>query len=390
MSSKVYSISTRKLPSNHFTMKSIKAWSLVSLLMAMMSNPGLAQSPEIKVDLTSTDVLSQGQTGTCWSFSTTSFLESESHRITGELHDFSEMAAVRVVYPEKVERYVRYQGKHQFGPGGLSHDVTHAAEVYGLVPQSVYGGGQEQGSYNHGALDASLEALAKTMVDQSGKIAPESFDAVEGVLDAHLGSLPDSFEYEGKSYTPGSFRDAMGIVPSAYVTMTSFTHHPFGLPFVLEVPDNHAHGSFWNVPLDDLESTVRHALSEGYTVAWDADVSNRGFSFKNGWAIMPEAAASAKEWETLGQMPEEPTVDQAMRQSAFDSQENTDDHLMHIVGLAEDAKGRSYFVIKNSWGDGNAYGGRQFVSMSYFRHHTIGIMLHEDGLPKAAKKAMAR
>ena len=203
-----------------------------------------AQAPEVTIDLTATDVLSQGQTGTCWSFSTTSFLESEAHRITGELHDFSEMAAVRVIYPEKVERYVRYQGKHQFGPGGLSHDVTHAAAVYGLVPQSIYGGGQDAGAYDHSALDASLSALAKSMVDQSGSIAPESFDAVEAVLDAHLGGLPESFDYEGKSYSPSTFRDAMGIVPEAYVTVTSFAHHPFGQSFILEVPDNHAHGAF--------------------------------------------------------------------------------------------------------------------------------------------------
>lgn len=349
-----------------------------------------AQAPEVTIDLTATDVLSQGQTGTCWSFSTTSFLESEAHRITGELHDFSEMAAVRVIYPEKVERYVRYQGKHQFGPGGLSHDVTHAAAVYGLVPQSIYGGGQEAGAYNHNALDASLSALAKSMVDQSGNIAPESFDAVEAVLDAHLGGLPESFDYEGKSYSPSTFRDAMGIIPEAYVTVTSFAHHPFGQSFILEVPDNHAHGAFWNVPLDDLETIVEHAIAEGFTVAWDADVSNRGFSFKNGWAIMPEIAKSAEEWETLGQMPNEPQVNQAMRQAAFDSQENTDDHLMHIVGLAKDARGRSYFIIKNSWGQGNAFDGRQFVSMPYFRYHTIGIMLHENGLPKANRKAMGR
>jgi bleomycin hydrolase len=228
------------------------------------------------------------------------------------------------------------------------------------------------------------------MVDQSGSIAPESFDAVEAVLDAHLGGLPESFDYEGKSYSPITFRDAMGIVPEAYVTVTSFAHHPFGQSFILEVPDNHAHGAFWNVPLDDLENIVEHAIAEGFTVAWDADVSNRGFSFKNGWAIMPEIAKSAEEWETLGQMPDEPQVNQAMRQAAFDSQENTDDHLMHIVGLAKDAQGRSYFIIKNSWGQGNAFDGRQFVSMPYFRHHTIGIMLHENGLPKASRKAMGR
>lgn len=371
-------------------MKTLKAGSAFFFFLSLMAGSSSAQAPEIVIDLTSTDVLSQGNTGTCWSFSTTSFLESEAQRETGQLHDFSEMAAVRVIYPEKVERYVRYQGKHQFGPGGLSHDVTHAAAVYGLVPQSAYAGGQGQGEYDHSALDATLEAMVKIMVDQSGSIAEESFDAIDAVLDAHLGALPETFDYQGSSYNPSSFRDAMGIVPEAYVNLTSFTHHPFGAPFILEVPDNHSHGSYWNVPLDDLESVTRNALENGFTVAWDADVSNRGFSFQNGWAIMPEAAASAKEWETLGQMPDEPAVGQEMRQAAFNSQENTDDHLMHIVGLAKDAKGRSYFIVKNSWGQGNAFGGRQFVSMPYFRHHTIGIMLHEDGLSKNDKKAMGR
>ena len=349
-----------------------------------------AQTPQIEIDLTATEVISQGRTGTCWSFSTTSFLESEAFRITGALHDFSEMAAVRVIYPEKVERYVRYQGKHQFGPGGLSHDVTHAAAAYGIVPQSVYGGGQEAGAYDHGVLDGLLEVMAEELVEQSGRIDPAGFDAVEATLDAYLGALPESFEYNEREYTPASFRDAMGIDPDAYATLTSFTHHPFGESFILEVPDNHAQGSFWNVPLDDLEESVHHALENGYTVAWDADVSNKGFSFSDGWAIMPQTAATKAEWGTLDAMPVEPLVDQSMRQSAFDSQENTDDHLMHIVGRAADTSGREYFIIKNSWGQGNEYGGEQFVSMAYFRHHTIGIMMHESGLPKELQKAMAR
>ena len=362
--------------------------SVLMLISLSMHVTVQAQAPEIEIDLTATDVISQGRTGTCWSFSTTSFLESEAFRITGELHDFSEMAAVRVIYPEKVERYVRYQGKHQFGPGGLSHDVTHAAAAYGIVPQSVYGGGQESDSYDHGALDGVLEAMAQELVKQSGRIDPAGFDAVEATLDAYHGTLPESFEYNEKVYSPVSFREAMGIDPAAYVTLSSFTHHPFDESFILEVPDNHAQGSFWNVPLDDLEEAVHHALENGFTLAWDADVSNKGFSFRDGWAIMPETAASKEEWVSLSAMPTEPTVDQSMRQLAFDSQENTDDHLMHIVGRAADASGREYFIIKNSWGQGNEYGGEQFVSMAYFRHHTIGIMVHEAGLPKELQKAM--
>ena len=343
----------------------------------------LAQGPQKEIDLAATEVISQGRTGTCWSFCTTSFLESEAHRLTGSLHDFSEMANVRVIYPEKVERYVRYQGHHQFGPGGLSHDVTRAAAVYGVVPQEVYPGGAGPDGHDHKALDRKLKSMAQKLVKASGEIEPTGFAAVEATLDEGLGPLPDSFDYRGVSYTPASFRDAMGIDPDAYVALSSFTHHPFGAAFILEVPDNHAQGAFWNVPLDDLEAVVHHALENGFTVAWDADVSNEGFSFLDGWAVMPAAAATKDDWGTLDAMPDEPNVDQAMRQAAFDSQENTDDHLMHIVGRARDAQGRPYFIIKNSWGQDNDFGGEQFVSMSYFRHHTMGILLHGDAVPAA-------
>ena len=346
-----------------------------------------AQGPQIEIDLAATEVISQGQTGTCWSFSTTSFLESEAFRLTGELHDFSEMASVRVIYPEKVERFVRYQGHHQFGPGGLSHDVVRAAAVYGIVPQEVYGGGEGPKGHDHSVLDRKLKSLAKKLV-KAGKIGAADDEAIQALLDEGLGPLPQSFEYRGASYTPADFRHAMGIDPSAYVALSSFTHHPFGAAFILEVPDNHAQGAFWNVPLDGLEAAVHHALENGYTVAWDADVSNEGFSFFDGWAIMPAVAATKEEWGTLDAMPAEPDVNQAMRQAAFDAQENTDDHLMHIVGRARDAQGRSYFIIKNSWGQENGFGGEQFVSMSYFRHHTIGIMLHGDAVPDSMQHWM--
>mgnify|MGYP000890011076 FL=1 len=365
-----------------------KAHALAGLLF--LAATACAQAPETEINLAATGVVSQGRTSTCWSFCTTSFLESEAHRVTGELHDFSEMANVRVIYPEKVERYVRYQGHHQFGPGGLSHDVTHAAAEYGIVPQSVYRGGQAVDAYDHGAMDRKLKSLAKKLVKQSGSIQAEDAAAVEATLDEYLGALPESFDYRGARYTPASFRDAMGIEPADYVTLSSFTHHPFGAPFVLEVPDNHSQGEFWNVPLDGLEEVVHRALESGYTVAWDADVSNAGFSFADGWAIMPEVAETQAVWKTLGAMPNEPAVDQTMRQLAFDSQENTDDHLMHIVGRATDVQGRLYFVIKNSWGKDNPYGGQQFVSMPYFRHHTIGIMVHEEGLPHALRQEMGR
>ena len=349
-----------------------------------------AQAPVMDIDLVATEVISQGQTGTCWSFCTTSFLESEAHRVTGELHDFSEMASVRVIYSEKVERYVRHHGHHQFGPGGLSHDVTHAAAVFGILPASVYDGGSTLEGHDHGALDRRLASMAKKLVKKSKGMAPADFAEVEATLDAVLGALPNTFDYRGVKYSPESFRDAMGIDPMEYASLSSFTHHPFGQSFVLEVPDNHAQGEFFNVPLDELEDAVHSALERGFTVAWDADVSNAGFSFNDGWAVMPEAAETREEWGSLGAMPLEPSVDQAMRQAAFDSQENTDDHLMHIIGRATDAKGRQYFVIKNSWGQGNGFGGKQFVSTAYFRHHTIGIMVHEDGLQPEIRQQWVR
>lgn len=366
----------------------MRFFSLAFCLSLFVGSVAWAQAPTIDIDLTANGVLSQGQTGTCWSFSTTSYLESEAFRLTGDLHDLSEMAAVRINYPHKAELFIRYQGKHQFGPGGLSHDVISAASEYGLVPQSVYAGGQDPAAYNHNELDAMLEGMVQNIIEQSGSISPAAWTSLESVLDAYLGPLPDEFEYRGKKYSPASFRDACGVDPANYVTLTSYTHHPFGEPFILEIPDNYAQGLFWNVPLDDLEETVHYALEKGMTVAWDADVSNSGFSFRNGWAVMPGVAASSEEWKTLDSMPLEKAVDQTYRQAAFDSQENTDDHLMHIVGRATDAQGRRYFIIKNSWGDGNAYGGRQFLSMDYFRHHTVGIMLHRDGLIKSVSKLM--
>ena len=361
----------------------ISAWLLIGGLAH-------AQSPKVELDLSATEVISQGQTGTCWSFCTTSFLESEALRLTGERHDFSEMAHVRVIYPEKVERYLRYHGHHQFGPGGLSHDVTHAAEVYGMVPQSVYNGREGAGGHNHKVLDRKMKALAKKWAKSGKGSVAGDFDEVDAILDAHLGPLPTSFQYQGTTFTPVSFRDAMGIDPASYVTLSSFAHHPFGAPFILEVPDNHALEAFWNVPLDALEAEVHHALDNGFTVAWDADVSNEGFSFLEGWAIMPETAATKEQWGGVDAMPDEPLVDQSMRQVAFDTQENTDDHLMHIVGRATDAQGRRYFVIKNSWGQDNPYGGQQFVSMSYFRHHTMGVMVHEAGISPTLRQEMGR
>ena len=260
---------------------------------------------------------------------------------------------------------------------------------YGMVPEEAYSGlNPGVTEHNHGELDAMLEGLVKGVTEVRGSKTDAYKKAVDAVLDATLGRVPKKFAYQGKEYTPESFRDAMGFNASDYVSLSSFTHHAMWEPFILEVPDNFSQGQFYNVPMEDLGKVAQNALGNGYTVAWDADVSERGFSFRNGMAILPVDGTSKD--DMFKKVVAEQTVTQEKRQEAFDMQSTTDDHLMHIVGRAADAQGREYFIIKNSWGQGNEYGGKQFVSMPYFRHHTIGLMVHEDGLPKELKKAMGR
>ena len=337
---------------------------------------------DILADWTANEVLSQGATGTCWSYSTTSFLESEAFRLTGELHDFSEMASVRVNYPRKAATYLRYQGRHQFGPGALSHDVIDAVEVYGLLPASIFDGQPgTSGRHDHGELDAVLKSMVQGGLDQAGSLSTRFHAAVEAILDTYLGALPDSFTYEGQTYSPASFRDAMGIDPSAYVELASFTHVPLHESFVLEVPDNFSNGRYLNVSLDELVKSTVRALESGYTVAWDADVSNAGFSFRKGVALALEDEDALDGWQWGDALPAEFEVTADLRQSAYEALSTTDDHLMHLVGLAErKSDGQRFFILKNSWGQGNDFGGRQFVSEAYFRMYTIGVMLHRDAL----------
>ncbi|MFT6769384.1 MAG: bleomycin hydrolase [Flavobacteriales bacterium] len=338
--------------------------------------------------LDKTETKDQCRTGTCWSYSTVSFLESELIRMGKGQHDLSEMFNVRMTYPKKAEMYLRYQGKYQFGPGSLSHDVINAMRDYGVVPEAAYSGiNYASEKHDHGEMDAVLEGMMKALVDKRNAVNGDAWKvAYNGVLDAYLGTAPNKFEYQGKSYTPASFRDEMGLSASDYVSLTSFTHHPMNAPFVLEVPDNFSQGSFYNVSLDELENAVVSALENGYTLAWDADVSERGFSFKNAMAIYP-AEETPKDQYFKTVLPE-PTVTAGMRQEGFDNYKTTDDHLMHLIGTAKDKNGVRYFIIKNSWGSGNETGGLQYISSAYFRMKTIAVLLHKAGLPKELQKQL--
>lgn len=332
-----------------------------------------------------TKVKDQNRTGTCWSFATSSFLESELMRMGKGNHDLSEMFAVRVTYPLKAQNYIRFMGKTQFGPGSLSHDVIDALRNHGIVPESVYPG-IEYGmdSHDHGELDALLEAMVEALVKR-GKLTVSWDDAIEGVLDAYLGEYPTSFTYEGREFTPVSFRDAMGLKADDYISLSSFNHHPFYEPFILEVPDNFSRGEFHNLPLDEFMAVVDNALENGFTIAWDADVSEGGFSFRNGIAILPENPTGRV--EKFEEIVPEMEVTQENRQEAFNNHSTTDDHLMHVTGTSTDQNGTKYYVTKNSWGTGNDLGGYQYISEAYFKMKTLGIVIHKDALPsRIAKK----
>lgn len=347
-----------------------------------------AQSPytfTVVKNINGLEVEDQCATGTCWSFATISFLEAEVMRNGNKHVDLSEMFNVRMTYPMKAESYLRYQGKQQFGPGGLSHDVISVVKNFGLMPEAAYVGiGYNKERHDHGTLDAILEGTVKTILDK--KLNENNTDwsyAVNGILDAYLGKVPDTFNYEGKSYTPIQFRDAMKINADDYISLTSFSHHPFYSQFVLEVPDNWAKGSYYNLPIDELQQVVDNAINNEYTIAWDADVSEKGFSFTNGMAIVPDEKVTKE--EMFKKVITEKVIDQKNRQQAFDSFETTDDHLMHITGMAKDQNGNVYYITKNSWGANNPYKGYQYVSSSYMRYKTVGIVVHKNAIPAALK-----
>ncbi|MEM7657735.1 MAG: C1 family peptidase [Bacteroidota bacterium] len=347
----------------------------------------------IEKDLAATEVKSQGRSGTCWSFSTVSFFESELIRQGKGQHDLSEMFVVRHVYERKAELYVRMHGKANFGPGGLLHDANKVYKRHGMVPESAYSGKTISPRYHdHGEMDEVLLSMVEGLV---GRDKPSSRwkAAIGAVLDAYLGEIPESFSYEGNTYTPESFANFLGINPDDYVELTSFTHHPYYEKSVLEVPDNWDWHQMWNVPLDELVEAAEHALDQGYTVAWDADVSEKTFSHRNAVAIIPEqpfrSLSAAEQAELFNSPQPEKEITAEDRQAGFDDLSTTDDHLMHIIGLAKDQQGSPYFVVKNSWGQGsNQCGGYLYVSQPYYRSKTIHIMLHKDALPADLKEKL--
>ena len=356
---------------------------------------------DVKVNPT-TSVKDQHMSGTCWSFSGLSFLEDELLKNGKGEYDLSEMFVVRQCYIDKAINFVRYYGKTNFGEGGGLLDIPYVYNKYGMVPESVYNGlqyGEEK--HNHGELAAVLTAYLNEIVkNPNEKLSTAWLNGYIGILDAYLGKAPETFEYNGKTYTPKSFAQELGLDMNDYLPVTSFSHHDFYKPFVLEVPDNWDHGLYYNVPMEEMQQIVDNAIEKGYTVLWAADVSEKGFKWYDGVALMPKVDRNkAKEGTELSRWVklkdsekedemydfkgpvEEIEVTQESRQLGFDNYETTDDHGMAIAGRAVDQKGNKYYKVKNSWDSEQVYDGYFYISMPYFLAKTMSIMVNKDAVP---------
>lgn len=336
-------------------------------------------------------IISQGITGTCWSFSSTSFLEAEIIRITGKRINLSEMYNVRQTYPKKAWNYVMRQGKAQFGEGGLNHDVINSAKSAGIVPQSIYSGLIDSNTnYDHSKMAAELEALLTKYANPAVKLDPKWKAEVNTVLDQYMGKEVTEFTFEGKKYTPKSFLEMTKLKLDDYVTITSFTNEPFYKTFILDIPDNFSNGSFYNLPLDEFVSNIDNALDKGYTLALDADVSEKTFSSKYGIAVVPEDEQDEK--IILTEIRTEKKITPEFRQQEFENFNTTDDHLMHIVGKVKDQKGTTYYKVKNSWGTDARYIGHEgfiYMSIPYLKLKAISVLVHKDALLNKTKKELS-
>ncbi len=333
---------------------------------------------EIVKSVDVTDVKSQDSTGTCWCFATSSFMESELKRMGKGDFNLSEMFVVRNIYREKAFNFVQRKGKANFSEGALAHDFMNAIERYGIVPEEIYCGlSSDQTAHSHGEMAAILEGMLKAVVEQR-RPSPNWKVAFDQVLDVYLGAAPETFSFNGKSVTPRDFVHELGFDTKEYIHLTSFTHHPFYESFVLEIPDNFSNGSFFNLPIDELVATIDNAIENGYSVAWDGDVSERGFSGNEGIAVLPQNENDRRMFQ---EPVDEIEVTQELRQITFEDHTTTDDHLMHLTGIAKDKLGNKYYVIKNSWGKIGKHEGYLYMSEAYLRLKTIAILVHKDTLP---------
>lgn len=354
-----------------------------------------------KISLQASPVKDQYSSGTCWSYAAVSFLESELLRKTGTTYDLSEMFFARKAYEAKAIQYVRMHGKANFGQGGQAHDVMNTVTKYGLVTEQDYNGlANGQKKPEHSELEAVLTAVVEAISkNPNGKLSPEWPKVISSILDVYMGSFPE----ESSIKNPISqYIDAYD-----YVEITSYLHHPYYSSFSLEIPDNWSGGVYYNIPLEELIEVMDFSLENGYTICWDGDVSDKGFSHQKGLALLPETnlenlpPTEQSKWEKVNEKDRkqqlyafekpvtERTITPEIRQEAFNNYTSTDDHLMHITGTVLDQNGKRYFKVKNSWSaESNKLGGYLYMSETYCRQNTVAIMVHKDAIPKSINKKL--
>ena len=380
---------------------------ILSCMLAFSASAAFGQGYQFTevVTVPATPVKNQAATGTCWCFATTSFMESELLRMGKGTYDLSEMFIVRQKYMNQLQDNYLRRGDGNIGQGSLSHTFMNAYRQVGIVPEEVYTGiNYDSERHNHSEMVRYMHAIAEVAVKTKAR-SPEYYKLVDNLFDTYLGKLPEKFTYKGKEYTPKSFAESLGLNMDDYIELTSFTHHPYYVKFDVEVPDNWEHSLMYNLPLDEMMETVDYALTSGYTVCWDGDVSEKGFSFTNGVAINPEVKkvedlsnTDRARFEKLGEKERleevfkferpypEINVTPEVRQAGFESFVTTDDHLMHVTGITKDQNGTKYYITKNSWGtDRNKFGGYLNMSESFVRAKTIYVMVHKDAIPKGIK-----
>lgn len=357
-------------------------------------------------ELKITSVKNQNRTGTCWSFSGIGFLEAELLRKGKGEYDLSEMFVVSHSYKDKADKFVRLHGCLNFAQGGSFGDVLYATKHYGAVPESVMNGlqyGEDQ--HVHGELESLAISYVNTIIkNPNGKLSPVWKKGFDGIIDSYLGEIPEKFTYNGKEYTPKSFGEELGLNIDDYISLTSYTHHPFYTAFPIEVQDNWRWDLSYNLPLDELMQVMDNAINTGYSIAWASDVSEKGFT-RNGIAVAADvtsietSGSDQDKWVGLSRsekdaeirkMIEKPgckelTITQEMRQKDYDNYHTTDDHGMLIYGIAKDQTGKKFYMVKNSWGTDNKYKGTWYASEPFVAYKTMTIVVHKDALPKAIK-----
>ncbi len=353
-------------------------------------------------DIKHTSVKNQSSTSTCWIFSGLGFLEAEIIRVGKPEMDLSEMYISKNAYLDKADKYVRMQKTINYGPGGSFWDVIDAIKKYGITTEEVYKGlnyGEER--HIHGELDEATKAYLNAIIENPNrKLSTAWKRGLEGIFNAYLGENPKSFTFNGKEFTPKSFAESLGLNLDDYVYITSFSHHPFYQKFAIEVSDNWAQKEIYNLPIDEFGQVFDNAIENGYTVAWASDVSDKGFSYKNGVAVVPDmnmndmSETDKAKWTSLSSKDKESqlyafdkpayekNITQELRQQAFDNFQTTDDHGMLLVGTAKDQNGKLYFKVKNSWGVDGKYNGYFYASKAFLLYKTTSIMVNKNSIPK--------